>query len=139
MLLIKKGTASYHNNICAKMDCRAFLGLSGKMLKEESAGALQWGFTLQMIYLRAPELKVTHCQTEELDSSTLSGLNCQQVLKHKDTGEQARPDYFFILIEERKVFLKSLRYKSKPREDDIITPQRILCMCSPLLQRNIIH
>lgn len=83
MLLIKKGTASYHNNISAKMHCRAFLGSPGKMSKEESAGALQQDFTLELIYRGETELEVTRCQTEELDRATLAGLNCQQVRRHR--------------------------------------------------------
>lgn len=51
MLLIKKGTASYHNNYLCQNGLLRYLGSPENMSKEESAGALQRDFTLELIYL----------------------------------------------------------------------------------------
>ncbi len=69
------------------MDGRAFLTCLEKCQKTNQ----REGFTLELIYLRETELKVTHRQTEELDGATpAAGLNCQQMLRREHRKDTQR-------------------------------------------------
>lgn len=101
--------------------------------QELCSGILHWWWFIW-------ELKVTHCQTEELDRATLAGLNCQQVLRHQHAPDRRGTAASLFWQRKKCAFLKSLKNKSKCwEEEDKITPQRSLWMCGQLLRSNFIH
>lgn len=110
MLLVKKSTVSYNNNISARKTAVLCWSV-WKYVKRIS----RRDFTPELIYLKEMELKVTRSQTEELDRAVETArFNCQQMLRHELGPDMRGMATFFILTEaEECVFLKSLKNTGK--------------------------
>lgn len=141
VLPIKKGTATHRNNISAKMDGTAFFACLEESLKKGISRRFVVGF-----YTGA-DLSERDWAQSYTPPDRGAGRGHAGWLKLSTGGKtrthrRTREEPLLLYFDKRRktVFLKSLKNKSKLREeDDKITPERSLWMSSQLLQSNSIH